>query len=166
MATLAEIADHLALSVRSVSALKRSGIIPAARRGAHDLGAARVMYIRHLRETAAGRAALYGKLDLTAERAALARAQARKAERENDQAEGRLIPTVEFHAMITSAFTRVRAKLLGLPTRLAASVAPAMTPAAAESILRDAVCETLTELAETRIVDGAPVDADPGDEAA
>ena len=91
MATLAEIADHLDLSVRSVSALKRSGIIPAARRGAHDLGAARVMYIRHLRETPAGRAALYGKLDLTAERARLAAGQAEKVERENATAEGRLI---------------------------------------------------------------------------
>ena len=83
MATLADIADHLDLSVRSVSGLKRSGILPDAGRGANDLTVCRKAYIGHLRETAAGRSAAYGTLDLTAERARLASAQALKAEREN-----------------------------------------------------------------------------------
>ena len=46
MATLAEIADHLDLSVSSVSALKRAGVIPEAPRAGHDLDAVRVAFIR------------------------------------------------------------------------------------------------------------------------
>ena len=88
MATLGDIADHLDLSVRSVSTLKRAGVFPEALRAGHDLDAVRVAYIRHLRETAAGRGAAYGALDLVAERARLAHAQAVKAERENAVADG------------------------------------------------------------------------------
>ena len=147
MATLAEIADHLDLSIRSVSTLKREGVIPAAGRGAHDLAAVRVGYIRHLREIAAGRSAAYGTLDLTAERAALARAQTVKAERENKIADGKFLEVASFHRMVTAAFARVRSKLLALPSKMAPLVAPAMEPAKAQGILRADIHQALDELA-------------------
>ncbi len=150
MATLAEIADHLDLSVRSVSSLKRSGILPDAGRGANDLDACRRAYIGHLRETAAGRAAAYGPLDLTAERARLAHAQAAKCERENAVADGRFLARDKFHFMVTSAFARVRAKMLALPSKLAPLLAPEMTPAEAQAMLKDVVYQALNELGSTR----------------
>ena len=146
MATLAEIADHLDLSVRSVSSLKRAGVIAAAGRGAHDLDAVRVSYIQHLREAAAGRSAAYGELDLTAERARLAKAQAAKAERENKIAEGEFLEVAAVHRMVTGSFARVRAKMLALPSKLAPLVA-ATTPAKAQELLRADIHMALNELA-------------------
>ncbi len=149
MATLAEIADHLDLSVTSVSALKRAGVIPAAGRGAHDLDAVRVGYIRHLRETAAGRSAAYGTLDLTAERAALARAQTVKAERENKIADGKFLEVASFNRMATAAFLIVRGRLLGIAPRLAPLWSAKATAAEAQEILRKEIYATLDELAAT-----------------
>ena len=147
MATLAEIADHLDLSIRSVSSLKRSGILPDAGRGTNDLDVCRRAYIGHLREAAAGRAVAYGTLDLTAERAALARAQTVKAERENKIADGKFLEVASFHRMVTAAFARVRSKLLALPSKMAPLVAPAMEPAKAQGILRADIHQALDELA-------------------
>ncbi len=147
MATLADIADHLDLSVRSVSTLKRAGVFPEAQRAGHDLDAVRVAYIRHLRESAAGRSAAYGTLDLTAERARLAHAQAAKAERENAVAEGEFLPRDEIHIAVTGSFARVRSKLLALPPKLAPYLAPAMTPAKTQQILKDDIYAALDELA-------------------
>ena len=147
MATLAEIADHLDLSIRSVSSLKRSGILPDAGRGTNDLDVCRRAYIGHLRETAAGRSAAYGELDLTAERAALARAQTVKAERENKIAEGEFLEVAVVHRLVTGSFARVRAKMLSLAGKLAPLLAPAMTEAKAQGMLKDDIYAALNELA-------------------
>ena len=157
MATLAEIADHLDLSVTSVSALKRAGVIPEAPRAGHNLGVCRVAYIRHLRETAAGRSVAYGALDLTAERAALARAQTAKVERENNLAEGELVTVEEVHISVTSAFARVRSRLMALPARLTPLVAATSDKPEVQAIIKDAVYDTLSELAGTTVA-GVPYD--------
>ncbi len=163
MATLADIADHLDLSVRSVSTLKRAGVFPEAQRAGHDLDAVRVAYIRHLRESAAGRSAAYGTLDLTAERARLAHAQAEKAERENAVAEGDFLPRGEVHTAMTATFMRVRSKLLAMPSKLAPYLVGIETPATAQGILQKEIYRALDELAATKIIDGEFVD-DPGDD--
>ena len=150
MAKLAEVATHLDLSLARVSQLKSAGILPDAKRGKHDLDAVRVAYLRHIREIAAGRGSKDGAVDLVAERARLTKAQAEKAERENAVAEGRFLARDKFHFMVTSAFARVRAKMLALPSRLAPLLAPAMTPAAAQAMLKDAVYQALNELGSTR----------------
>ncbi|MCH8951453.1 MAG: hypothetical protein IID49_04875 [Proteobacteria bacterium] len=147
MAKLAEVATHLDLSLARVSQLKSAGILPDAKRGKHDLDTVRVAYIRHLRATAAGRSAAYGTLDLTAERAALARAQTAKVERENKIADGKFLEVASFHRMVTAAFARVRSKLLALPSKMAPLVAPAMEPAKAQGILRADIHQALDELA-------------------
>ena len=157
MATLAEIADHLDLSIRSVSSLKRSGILPDAGRGTNDLDVCRRAYIGHLRETAAGRSAAYGTLDLTAERAALARAQTAKVERENNLAEGELVTVEEVHISVTSAFARVRSRLMALPARLTPLVAATRDKPEVQAMLKDAVYDTLSELAGTTVA-GVPYD--------
>ncbi len=146
MATNDEVANHLGISPTRVSQLKSAGILPEARRRANNLTACRVAYLEHLRETAAGRSAAYGTLDLTAERARLAHAQAAKAERENAVADGKFMEVAAVHLMVTSAFARVRAKLLALPSKMAPLVA-ATTPAKAQQILKEDIYAALNELA-------------------
>ena len=149
MAKLAEVATHLDLSLARVSQLKSAGILPDAKRGKHDLDTVRVAYIRHLRENAAGRSAAYGKLDLTAERARLARAQALKAERANKIAEGDYLRMETVHRMATTTILIVRSKLLGIPPKPAPYLAPAMTPADAQGILKTEIYAALDEMAAT-----------------
>ena len=100
-------------------------------------------------------------LDLTAERARFAAAQADDREMKNDIARGDQITVAEFHLMVTSAFARVRAKLLALPSKMAPLVAPAMEPAKAQGILRDVIHDALNELAATTV---AGVSEDEGPE--
>ena len=79
-------------------------------------------------------------------------------------AEGEFIRVQEFHLMVTSAFMRVRSRLLALPSRLAPVVAPAMTEAKAQGILMDVIHEALNELAATKIAgiseDGEIIEAE------
>ncbi len=163
MAKLAEVATHLDLSLARVSQLKSAGILPDAKRGKHDLDTVRVAYIRHLRENAAGRAAAYGTLDLTAERARLARAQAEKCERENAVAEGEFLPRGEIHTAMTATFMRVRSKLLAMPSKLAPYLVGIETPDTAQAIVKTEIYLALDELAATKIIDGEFFD-DPGDD--
>ena len=88
-------------------------------------------------------------LDLTAERARFAAAQADDREMKNDIARGDQITVAEFHLMVTSAFARVRAKLLALPSKMAPLVVGAKTAAEAQAMLRDVVHDALDELEAT-----------------
>ena len=152
MAKLSELADHLGISTTRVSQLKSARILPDAPHGKHDLDACRASYLEHLREVAAGRMAKDGSgFDLVTERARLAAAQAERVERENAVAEGKYLEVATFHLMMTSAFSRVRSRLLALPSKLAPLVAPAMTSSAAQATLKSAVYEALDELAATRV---------------
>ena len=92
-----------------------------------------------------------GKLDLTAERARFASAQADDREMKNALARRDQITVGEFHQMMTSAFARVRAKLLALPSKMAPLVVGAKTAAEAQAMLRDTVHEALDELAATTV---------------
>ena len=88
-------------------------------------------------------------LDLTAERARFAAAQADDREMKNDLARGDQITVAEFHLMVTSAFARVRAKLLALPSGLAPLIISAKTTAEVQAMIRDGVNAALNELAGT-----------------
>ena len=149
MAKLAELADHLGLSVARISQLKSAGILPDAPRGKHDLDACRAAYLAHLREVAAGRGSKDGALDLVAERARLARAQAKRVERENKVAEGELFPAEEFRTTIDYVFTRVRQRILAVPSKIAPHLVGLETPQEAQKIVRAACHEALRELAAT-----------------
>ncbi len=65
--------------------------------------------------------------------------------------------------MMTAAFSRVRSKLLALPSKMAPLVAAAKTPAAAQRILRADIYQALNELAATKVAgiseDGEIIDA-------
>jgi len=111
----------------------------------------RLAYLQHLRETAAGRASASGDgLDLVEERAKLAAAQREKLEMANAVTRGELITTGEFHTLVTSAFSRVRSKLLALPAKAAPLVAGVTAPGKVQSILRVEIYAALNELASTK----------------
>jgi hypothetical protein len=83
-----------------------------------------------------------------------ARAEARRAEAEASMAElklaqmrGELIPICDVERELERAFTAVRARLLAIPPKLAAVLAPE-NPARARSLLEGAVLEVLAELQE------------------
>lgn len=155
MASVAQAAAHLFLSERRFHELLDQGTIERAERGAYDLDQVREQYIEHLRAVAAGRASELGGLDLTAERARVAKEQADGLEMKNAAMRGELLPRADVHAAVTSANARVRAKLLSMPGKLAPILASLTAPAAIKERLTSAIYEALSELAET-IVAGIP----------
>lgn len=157
MATQKQIAEHLDLSTRSIADLQALGVVPKG----GDLDAARVAYIRHLREKAAGRGAgpMAGGLDLAQERAALARSQRTKIDLEIEVLQKTLIPAEQIEREWADIVASARAKLLAIPTRGASLVLAAEDRAEAEQILKSLVYEALDELAR----DGG-ADADQGRE--
>ena len=167
MSKLTEVAEHLDLSTTRIHGLVKAGILPKAGRAAYDLAVCRVSYIRYIREIAAGRGSKDGAVDLVAERARLTRAQAEHAERKNAVEAGEFLPRGEVHFMVTSAFARVRAKLLALPAKLAPLVVGAKSAAEAQKTLRDTVYQALNELAATTVTgvsdDGEVIYTETGD---
>ena len=150
MAKLTEVAEHLDLSTTRIHGLVKAGILPNGGRAAYDLDACRVAYIRYIREIAAGRGSKDGSVDLVAERARLTRAQAECAERRNAVQAGEFLARNEVHRLVTSAFARVRAKMLSLPSKLAPLVS-GTTSAKAQGALKSEIYAALNELGSTRI---------------
>lgn len=155
MATVAEAAEHLFLSERRFYELLGEGVITRAGPGAYELELVREQYIEHLREAAAGRQAEPGALDLAGERARLASAQADGQEMRNAAARRELLPREDVHMAVAGAFARVRAKLLGLPSKVAPLTIGMKTPAAAKAVLEKHIHEALRELATTEIAGAA-----------
>ena len=152
MATQREVADHLDLSVKRVSELIRDGILPSKMgRSPLNLDVCRVAYISYLRKLG-GYNKKSGTGDIAEEKAKLTAAQARKAELEVEQLEKTLIPAQLVEDTWVDYVSNVRAKLLGLPSRVAHQVITVDKYAEAELIIKEQVYEALNELAE----DGIP----------
>jgi len=97
-------------------------------------------------------------LELTEERARLAKEQADKTALDNAQRRGELLEVGVVEAEVTSAFARVRSRLLAIPSKTAPLVSQVETPAEAEAIIRSAVIEALRELSETDVTSPAEDD--------
>lgn len=152
MATRTELADHLDLSVQSISDLIAKGVITiSSGRSPVNINVNRIQYINHLRK-----AARYTKKDgvgdIAEEKTKLTAAQAKKAELEVAVIEGNLIPADAVKDTWTSYISNARAKLLALPNRIAHQVISVDKYAEAESIIKEQVYEALNELAK----DGIP----------
>ncbi len=87
-------------------------------------------------------------LDLTEERARLAKEQADKTEMENAVRRRDVLERGEVDQAVISEFARVRAHLLAIPPKYAPRLAKGMDPAAAEGLLRDAIHSVLRQLSE------------------
>ncbi len=152
MATQAEVGAHLDLSDRTVRELLDRGILPNARRGALDLDACRLAYVRHLREMAAGRATGPAGDDLTAERARLAREQADHYALKNAALRQELLPRTEITRTVSAVFQIVRDRLTALPARLAGPLARLSDQSDIRTRLSDAIGAVLVELSEERVI--------------
>lgn len=112
---------------------------------AMSLDEIRVAYLRRLREKAAGRSS-DGEFDLTTERARLAHHQANIAALDEDVKRKTLIPADLVKQKWQDMQASARAKLLSLPTKVAASCV-GLPEIQIEATARGIVNEALDELA-------------------
>lgn len=140
----AELADLLGVSARTVQTLAKEQVIPKAERGRFPLAAV-TAYCTFIREDARR-----GPADFQEERARLTRARADVAEIELAQRRGELLRREDVDAAMIGAFSRVRARLLAIPSKAAPLVA--MTDVnAADATLRKEINSALKELSETSV---------------
>jgi len=92
-----------------------------------------------------------GTGDIAEEKTKLTAAQARKAELEVEELEGNLIPAQLVEDTWVDYVSNARARLLGLPSRIAHQVITVDKYAEAELILKEQVYEALNELAQNGI---------------
>jgi len=148
MSTQREVADHLDLSVKRVSELIRDGVLPSKKgRSPLNIDICRVSYISYLRKLG-GYNKKSGTGDIAEEKARLTKAQADKAELEVEQLEGSLIPAQLVQDTWIEYVSNSRAKILGLPSRIAHQVITVDQYSEAELIIKEQVYEILEELAQ------------------
>ena len=146
MATRKEVAEHLDLSVVSISKLVEKGVLDVKiGRNPMDLDVCRKNYINYLRQLG-GYNKRTGSGDIAEEKTRLTKAQADKAELEVSELEAELIPADLVQSTWIDYIANVRAKLLGLPSRIAHQVITVDKYAEAEIIIKEKVYEALDEL--------------------
>jgi phage terminase Nu1 subunit (DNA packaging protein) len=151
LATRKELAEHLDLSPQSISDLIGKGIFTiSSGRSPVNIDVCRVQYINHIRKSARY-TRKDGTGDIAEEKAKLTAAQARKAELEVEQLEKSLIPAQLVEDTWIDYVSNVRARLLGLPSRVAHQVITVDKYAEAELIIKEQVHEALNELAQNGI---------------
>lgn len=150
MATQAEFGRHVGISQQSVAQLVDRGIVHQDGRGGIDIDAARLAYCAHLRDKAGGRVQ-EDDADLTAERTRKTKEEADALEMKNAQLRGELLAREDVTAAVQGAFARVRARMIGLPTKVAPLVSTLTEPAECEGAIRKAVHDALRELSETSV---------------
>ena len=111
-------ANTIGVSVPAVSDMVKRGIVDLSK----GLDRAIIDYCSHLREKAAGRSG-GGEYDLTEERARLAHHQANIAALDEKVKDKTLIPADVVVSRWQDILTNVRAKMLSIPTQLAATCA-------------------------------------------
>jgi phage terminase Nu1 subunit (DNA packaging protein) len=151
LATRKELAEHLDLSPQSISDLIGKGIFTiSSGRSPVNIDVCRVQYINYLRK-AARYTKKDGTGDIAEEKTKLTAAQARKAELEVEEMEAKLIPAGLVEETWIDYVANARAKLLGLPSRIAHQVITVDKYAEAELIIKEQVHEALNELAQNGI---------------
>jgi terminase small subunit / prophage DNA-packing protein len=113
MASIPEVAKRLDLSERHVKTLIDSGVLKRAASGQHDLDAQTILYIRHLREVAAGRSDSSPSLTDARTRSALANAES--TEMKTAKEKGELVSAIEMSKAVGVAFSVVKTRVLAMP---------------------------------------------------
>ena len=111
-----------------------------------DIDQCRLAYIGYLRGVAAGYRSEDGDLDLTDERAKLARAQTETAELKNALARGEQIPADEVREYWAKQVVATKSHLRGIPSRFK-SLVPQLTSVEMGE-LRGLINQALTDLAD------------------
>ena len=145
MATQAQVAAHLGVSAKYINDLIGKGVIAYAAKGKYDIDACRKAYIEHIREQAAGRASS-GELNLSEERARLAKEQADAKEMENAVERGDLVYIEDVAKQIENQLTKVRTRLLSVPTKVAPEAHACASVREVQAVVEQAIVEALNEL--------------------
>lgn len=157
----ADLVDFFGVSDQTIANLTAKGVLARVGRGRYHLRASTRAYIGQLREQAAGRAPADAAdepdrpLDLARERALLARVQREGHAMRNAVLRGELISVEDAEAEIGAIIAASKAKLLGLPTRLAPSCIGLTDLVQAREVLTEGTHEALNELADTSVIVGA-----------
>ena len=143
MATQKQISEHLNMSPKRVSELRRDEILSS-----NDIDTCRIEYIVYLRKLG-GFNKKNGTGDITEEKTRLTKAQADAAELKVSELEGELIPAKLVENTWTEMAAVIRVKLLGLASKISHLVLGAKTYQDIEQIINKQIYETLNELAES-----------------
>lgn len=147
MATQKQCAAHLFMSTERFNVLLNDAVIKRMPAGKYDLDVVREEYIKHVRDIASGRSGnMKANLDLTEERARLAKEQADSQEMKNSVQRGSLVQIDDVVDIVEEQFIALRAKLLGMPTKIAPLVFASSDLREAKSIFEEGVLEALDEL--------------------
>jgi len=151
------VADWLGVSERSVREMADKGIVVRSGRGQYDLKSSVQAVLRHQREIAAGRGGANQVLDLTAERARLAKEQADGQAIKNAISHGELVPASAVREQWEDIIQTARAALMAVPSRCAERLG--LEQFHVESIDRE-IRDALEALAN----DADPEDQEDGDD--
>jgi phage terminase Nu1 subunit (DNA packaging protein) len=111
------LSEWLGITVQAVNKHGREGVLPRNEAGCYDLKASVHAYCAHIREVAAGRGGAQ-QLNLTAERARLAREQADSYELKNAVTRGELVEVAEAERAWSDTLRTVRSCMLAVPSRV------------------------------------------------
>ncbi|KWV59655.1 hypothetical protein AS156_30895 [Bradyrhizobium macuxiense] len=118
--SVAELAQHLGLSVKRVNELLDNGTIERQARADYDLDTCRLAYLAKLRATAQGRGAGgEGDASLSAARTRFMVAKAEEAEARARQTSSGWAPILDLKVAMTRSMTALRELLLSSPGQLA-----------------------------------------------
>ncbi len=159
-----ELAEWLGVSAQSIAAFANDGKVVRVKRGQYDLKASIQTYTAHLREVAAHRGGETAILDLTTERARLAKEQADGQELKNRQARGELVAAADVEREWSDVLRTVRSGMLAVTSRVRTAAGLSQEQAIAlDAELRLA----LTELGNSNeYPHGSAEGADPASESA
>lgn len=144
------IGKALNLSARRVQQLVKEGL-PRIAPGQFDLGLCMQWYIRYLQQALEARATPGGDgayLELSSERARLAREQADRTALENATRRGELVEVAVAAEEWSRYLVAIRARFLALPTKLAAEIARLTDADAVRSRIDNEVRECLAAAAD------------------
>ena len=150
MAKVIEAAQHIDVGRRRFFELLDDGVIVRKPLDEYDLDEVRFSYIRHLRKVAAGRG-VDNDIDLSAERALLARQQTESITLKNSVARGEYVSLDEVVRQVSNIFIVVRQRLLVISGKISDSVAGQPREVIAAAIDLE-IAEALKELSEPSLI--------------
>ncbi|MDD9745513.1 MULTISPECIES: terminase small subunit [Marinovum] len=138
-----DLCELLSLSSGALTDLKKRGIAVHLGHDAYDLKATVRAYVEHLRGVASGRGGEEHTVQLSAERARLAKEQADAQALKNAKVRGDLVEASEVERTWADVLRQVRARILAVPSRLRSELPQldTATVAALDRGLRDALTE-------------------------
>jgi len=139
-----ELSEILGLSSRRIQQLAKEGALIRADRGKYDLTSSIQSYLEYMMD----RDKSDGELDKTTEEALWTRARRKKTELDLQIMQGELHRSDDVKLVMNDMLGSFRARLLGLPTKIAPQLIKKDEIPVIKQILKEAVLEVLDELSD------------------